>query len=146
MAGYTNTPTSRGSPKILRQRRVVRMSPLNGDAARKTKSSTRKTADLSPQEILERNAKERERVHAVNDQYQVSGKPHNALCFMSLQVKCYGIFTLSDSDSDFNPMATLHHAEVFTLHGQIQIPILIVNYRNGIRIRVHTRVRLLQSK
>ena len=103
MAGYTNTPTSRGSPKILRQRRVVRMSPLNGDAARKTKSSTRKTADLSPQEILERNAKERERVHAVNDQYQVSGKPHNALCFMSLQVKCYGIFTLSDSDSDFKP-------------------------------------------
>ena len=81
MAGYTNTPTSRGSPKILRQRRVVRISPLNRDAARKTKSSTRKTADLSPQEILERNAKERERAHAVNDQYQVSGESHNVLLF-----------------------------------------------------------------
>ena len=89
MAGYTNTPTNRGSPKILRQRRVVKISPLNGDVARKTKSSTRKTADLSPQEILERNAKERERVHAVNDQYQVSGELYKAYCSRSLQGKCY---------------------------------------------------------
>ena len=77
MAGYIDTPKCRGSPKILRQRRVARVSPIGRDknqkeaASKPIKSSVRKTADLSPQEILERNAKERERVHAVNDEYQV---------------------------------------------------------------------------
>ena len=70
------------------------MSPLNGDVPRKTKSSTRKTADLSPQEILERNAKERERVHAVNDQYQVSGESQKVLLFHVFTGKCKGLFTL----------------------------------------------------
>ena len=74
MAGYIDTPKGRASPKILRQRRVTRVSPIERDnqaAGKPTRSSARKTVDLSPQEILERNAKERERVHAVNDQYQV---------------------------------------------------------------------------
>ena len=43
-------------------------------------------------------------------------------------------------------MATLHYAEVFTLHSQIQIPILTPNYRKGIGIRARTQVRLLQCK
>ena len=37
-----------------------------------------------------------------------------------------------------NPMATLHHVEVFihTARRQIQILILTANYRNGVGIRV----------
>ena len=42
-----------------------------------------------------------------------------------------------------NPMATLYYAEVFTARSQIRNLILTANYRNGLGIRVRTRVRLL---
>ena len=55
------------------------------------------------------------------------------------------LFTLPDSDSDSDldsdskPNGYIALCRSFhTAQSQIQIPILTVNYRNGIRIRVHT--------
>ena len=60
-----------------------------------------------------------------------------------------GLFTLSDSDSfsDSKPNGYIELCRSFhTAMSQIQIPILTTNYRNGIGIRTHTRVRLPQCK
>ena len=61
----------------------------------------------------------------------------------------YGLFTLPDSDSDLDskPNGYIALCRCFqTVRSKNQIPILTANYRNGIRIRVHTRVRLRQCK
>ena len=45
---------------------------LEGCGSCKTTSTRNKNVNLTNEEIAERNARERQRVHAVNDQYQVS--------------------------------------------------------------------------
>ena len=64
-----------------------------------------------------------------------------------------GLFTLpdsdsgSDSDSDSKSNGYIALSRSFhAAQSQIQIPILTASYRNGIGIRVHTRVRLQQCK
>ena len=55
--------------------------------------------------------------------------------------------TDSESDLDSNPNGYIALCTSFhTTQSQIQIPIPTANYRNGIGIRVHTRVRLPQCK
>ena len=67
----------------------------------------------------------------------------------SVRISHYGLFTLpdSDSDSDSKPNGYIVLCRHFHIaRSQIQIPILNANYRNGIAIRVRTRVHLLQSE
>ena len=71
-------------------------------------------------------------------------------CQRFLQVRARnGLFTLPDSDldSDSKPSAYIAQCRRFhTVQSQIQIPVLTVNYRNGIGIQVRTRVRLPQCE
>ena len=71
-------------------------------------------------------------------------------CQTFLRVRAHnGLFTLSDLDSDSGSKPSGYIAQCRSFHiaqSPIQIPILTVNFRNGIGIRVRTRVHLPQCE